>query len=86
MGETIRAVFALSSRDVQVFSQVRFQWTRFSGSHPGDLFGTPICRCSSSRGPWDDRGPLARLDGMFPQRGTRHPPQGNGLFRLNPGG
>jgi 2'-5' RNA ligase/phage portal protein BeeE len=26
---------------MQVFSQVRFQWTRFQGSQPGDLFGTP---------------------------------------------
>lgn len=34
-------VFALVLARMQVFSQVRFQWTRFSGSQPGDLFGTP---------------------------------------------
>lgn len=34
-------VFALVMARMQVFSQVRFQWTRFSGSLPGDLFGTP---------------------------------------------
>jgi 2'-5' RNA ligase len=34
-------VFALVLARMQVFSQVRFQWTRFSGSVPGDLFGTP---------------------------------------------
>lgn len=33
-------VFALVLARMQVFSQVRFQWTRFSGSLPGDLFGT----------------------------------------------
>jgi hypothetical protein len=34
------AIFALVAARVQAFSQVRFQWTRFSGSQPGDLFGT----------------------------------------------
>ena len=34
-------IFALVSARVQVFSQVRFQWTRFTGSLAGDLFGTP---------------------------------------------
>jgi phage portal protein BeeE len=34
-------VFALVLARMQVFSQVRFQWTRFQGSQPGDLFGTP---------------------------------------------
>lgn len=33
-------VFSLVLARMQVFSQVRFQWTRFSGSLPGDLFGT----------------------------------------------
>lgn len=35
------SVFALVVARMQAFSQVRFQWTRFSGSQPGDLFGTP---------------------------------------------
>lgn len=33
-------VFALVLARMQVFSQIRFQWTRFSGSQPGDLFGS----------------------------------------------
>lgn len=33
--------FALVQARIQVFSQVRFQWTRLQGSQPGDLFGTP---------------------------------------------
>src|SRR6266498_1830871 len=34
-------IFALVLARLQAFSQVRFQWTRFQGSQPGDLFGTP---------------------------------------------
>lgn len=34
-------IFALVLARLQAFSQVRFQWTRFSGSQPSDLFGTP---------------------------------------------
>lgn len=33
-------VFALVVARLQVFSQVRFQWTRFQGGVPSDLFGT----------------------------------------------
>lgn len=32
--------FALVLARMQVFSQARFQWTRFSGGRPADLFGT----------------------------------------------
>jgi len=35
------AVFSLVQARVQAFSQIRFQWTNFTGSQPGDLFGTP---------------------------------------------
>jgi phage portal protein BeeE len=34
-------VFALVLARLQVFSQVRFQWSRFQGGQPGDLFGSP---------------------------------------------
>jgi phage portal protein BeeE len=34
-------VFALVVARLQVFSQARFQWTRFEGGKPGDLFGSP---------------------------------------------
>lgn len=33
-------VFALTMARMRVFSQIRFAWTRFQGSQPGDLFGT----------------------------------------------
>lgn len=36
----VSSVFALIHARVQAFSQIRFQWTRFSGAQPGDLFGT----------------------------------------------
>ena len=34
-------VFALMVARLQVFSQARFQWTRFERGAPGDLFGSP---------------------------------------------
>lgn len=34
-------VFALVLARLQAFSQTRFRWTRFDGTQPGDLFGTP---------------------------------------------
>lgn len=34
-------IFSLVLARLQAFSQVRFQWTRFQGSQPTDLFGTP---------------------------------------------
>ncbi|GAA1766127.1 phage portal protein [Streptomonospora arabica] len=34
-------VFALTLARMQVFSQARFQWTRFERGEPGDLFGSP---------------------------------------------
>lgn len=37
-------IFALVQARMQAFSQVRFQWTQFTGSQPGDLFGTEELR------------------------------------------
>jgi phage portal protein BeeE len=34
-------VWALTLARMQVFSQARFQWTRFERGEPGDLFGSP---------------------------------------------
>lgn len=34
-------IFSLVLARMQAFSQVRFQWTRFQGSQPTDLFGSP---------------------------------------------
>lgn len=36
----VSSIFALIQARVQIFSQIRFQWTRFNGAMPGDLFGT----------------------------------------------
>lgn len=43
-------VFSLVLARMQVFSQIRFQWTRFSGSQPGDLFGSQAL--SVLENPW----------------------------------
>jgi phage portal protein BeeE len=43
-------IFSLVQARVQAFSQIRFQWTRFSGSQPGDLFGDP--RLKLLEKPW----------------------------------
>lgn len=37
-------VFALVVARLQVFSQARFQWTRFEGGVPTDLFGSPTLK------------------------------------------
>jgi phage portal protein BeeE len=37
-------IFALIQARMQAFSQVRFAWTQFVGSQPGDLFGTEELR------------------------------------------
>lgn len=34
-------IFALTLARMQVFSQARFQWARFAGGAPADLFGSP---------------------------------------------
>ena len=36
----VSSIAALIIARVQAFSQIRFQWARFSGAMPGDLFGT----------------------------------------------
>lgn len=37
-------IFALTLARLQVFSQARFQWTRWTGGTPNDLFGSPDLR------------------------------------------
>lgn len=56
-------VFALVLARLQAFSQVRFQWTRFVGSQPTDLFGTPELAVLErpSRG-WTTSDLLARME------------------------
>jgi phage portal protein BeeE len=48
--EGVSSVFSLIQARVQVFAQIRFQWTRFSGAMPGDLFGTDDLRVLEK--PW----------------------------------
>ena len=54
----VSSVFALIQARVQLFSQARFQWTRFKGSQPGDLFGTDDLRVLER--PWPN-GSTAQL-------------------------
>lgn len=84
-------VFALVVARLQVFSQIRFQWTRFEGGQPSDLFGSPAL--SLLEKPW--RGGttadlLARMEVDVSLAGTafvrkitrrREPPR---LHRLRP--
>jgi phage portal protein BeeE len=56
--EGVSSVFALIQARVQIFAQVRFQWTRFTGAQPGDLFGTDDLRVLEK--PWP-KGSTAKL-------------------------
>lgn len=84
-------VFALTMARMQVFSQVRFQWTRFTKGEPSDLFGSPDLRVLER--PW--RGGttadlLARMEmdvtgaGNAYIRRIRRPRQESRLVRLRP--
>lgn len=56
-------VFALVMARMQAFSQVRFQWTRFVGSQPGDLFGSPELGLLERPAPgWTTSDLLARME------------------------
>lgn len=46
----VSSVFSLIQARVQIFAQIRFQWTRFTGAQPGDLFGTDDLRILEK--PW----------------------------------
>jgi phage portal protein BeeE len=56
-------VFALVLARLQAFSQVRFQWTRFVGSQPSDLFGSPELSLLERPAPgWTTSDLLARME------------------------
>ncbi|MFJ9114474.1 phage portal protein [Streptomyces sp. NPDC102394] len=56
-------VFALVLARLQVFSQARFQWTRFIGGQPSDLFGSPELRVLERPWPQGTTGDLlARME------------------------
>jgi phage portal protein BeeE len=81
------AVFALVQARMQAFSQIRFQWTRFKGSDPGDLFGSPDL--SVLEHPWPGgltSNLLARMEIDNSIAGNAYivRPRGDRLARLRP--
>lgn len=78
--------FALIYARMQVFSQIRFQWTRFNGSQPSDLFGTP--ELLPLERPWPGGTTadlLARMEWDVSTTGNAFVRRrANGLFRLHP--
>lgn len=79
-------VFSLVLARMQVFSQVRFQWTRFTGAQPGDLFGT--AELGVLERPWPGGTTadlLARMEWDVSAAGNAYiRRKANGLHRLNP--
>jgi phage portal protein BeeE len=80
-------IFALIQARVQAFSQIRFQWTRFKGSQPGDLFGTDDLRVLEH--PWPNgrtENLLARMevDNCLAGNGYVCRPRKDRLARLRP--
>ncbi|MEU8717486.1 phage portal protein [Streptomyces sp. NPDC048663] len=79
-------VFSLVLARMQVFSQVRFQWTRFTGSQPGDLFGTS--ELSVLEQPWPGGTTadlLARMEWDASAAGNAYVRRkGSGVHMLNP--
>jgi phage portal protein BeeE len=78
--------FALVLARMQVFSQIRFQWTRWQGSQQGDLFGTTELRVLET--PWPGgvtADLLARMEWDVSAAGNAYiRRKGPALHRLNP--
>src|SRR6266568_11627 len=70
-------VFSLVLARMQVFSQIRFAWTRFTGAQPGPVWHHGSEGAGAAVAGWDDRGP-AGPDGMgrLGCGELLHPPQG----------
>lgn len=79
-------VFSLVLARMQVFSQIRFQWTRFQGAQPGDLFGTS--ELGVLERPWPGGTTadlLARMEWDVSAAGNAYiRRKGSTLHRLNP--
>jgi len=71
---------------LRVFSQARFQWTRFAGAQPGDLFGTAELKVLEQPWPGGTTGDLlARMEWDASAAGNAYiRRKGSGLFRLRP--
>lgn len=80
-------VFALVLARMQAFSQVRFQWTRFVGSQPSDLFGSPELGVLERPAPgWTTSDLLARMEVHVSGAGNAyvHKPRKDRLALLRP--
>jgi Phage portal protein len=71
---------------LRVFSQVRFQWARFSGAQPGDLFGTADLKILEQPWPGGTTSDLlARMEWDASAAGNAYTRRrGSSLFRLRP--
>lgn len=80
-------VFALVLARLQAFSQARFQWTRFVGSQPSDLFGSPELAVLERPSPgWTTSDLLARMEVHVSGAGNAyvHRPRRDRLSLLRP--
>lgn len=79
-------VFSLVLARMQVFSQIRFQWTRFQGSQPTDLFGTSDLGVLEQPWPGGTTADLlARMEWDASAAGNAYiRRKGSTLHRLNP--
>ena len=84
--ETSGPVFALILARMQVFSQVRFQWTRFTGSQASDLFGTTELKILEQPWPGGTTADLlSRMEWDASTAGNAYiRRKGNNLYRLDP--
>ncbi len=79
-------VFSLVLARMQVFSQIRFAWTRFTGAQPGDLFGTTDLRVLEQPWPGGTTADLlARMEWDASAAGNSYTRRkGDTLHRLHP--
>src|SRR6266705_6388166 len=79
-------VFSLVLARMQVFSQIRFAWTRFTGAQPGDLFGTTDLKVLEQPWPGGTTADLlARMEWDASAAGNSYTRRkGSALHRLNP--
>lgn len=79
-------VFSLVLARMQVFSQVRFQWTLMNGSEPGDLFGSTDLKVLETPQPgWATRDLLTRMEWDASASGNAYiRRKGSTLHRLRP--
>src|SRR6266567_5170134 len=79
-------VFSLFLARMQVFSQIRFAWTRFTGAQPGDLFGTTDLKVLEQPWPGGTTADLlARMEWDASTAGNSYwRRRADAMFRLHP--